>query len=124
MHMNGTLGYSSPIDENTIDRGDPYAAGAETIAPGIVEYAQQIRIVGEDLIGAIARIRAQVQMSDTQRQLLDMQIERARTGQPPLNLAQYGLGGATQPQMILGMTPQTLLIVAVIVALVLAARKG
>lgn len=88
-------------------------------APGIVDYAAQIQTVGESLIQAIARARATLQMSDFQRQMLDIQLQRAQAGQPPLSVQNYmqgGIGGFDQKTV--------LLILAAVVALYLVTRKN
>lgn len=77
-----------------------------TIAPGIVDYAQTIRSVGMSMIDAIAQARNTLAMSDAQRQMLDIQIQRAQSGQPPINTAQYFSGGSPLNQAI---SSQTLL---------------
>jgi hypothetical protein len=60
------------------------------IAPGIVETADRIKVAGEDWITSISRAMGQVAMADYQRRLLNVQLDRARQGLPPLNAAQYG----------------------------------
>lgn len=95
-----------------------YAQTADQIAPGIVDYARQFQAVGESLIEAISRARMTLSMSDAQRQLLQVQIDRARQGLPPLQTTQYTGGGA-------GISTQTLLLVALALgALILMTRKG
>jgi hypothetical protein len=66
---------------------DPFAVVANQIAPGIVQYAQSIATAGETLVSALVRARSMVSMNDTQRQLLDIQLQRAQNGLPPLNTA-------------------------------------
>lgn len=83
-----------------------YAQEAEKIAPGIVDYAQTIRSVGMSLVDAIAQARNTLAMSDAQRQMLDIQIQRAQAGQPPINSTQYFGGGSPLNQAI---SSQTLL---------------
>lgn len=73
-----------------------YAQQAEEIAPGIVDYANQIRLFGESLIDSISRARMSLAMSDQQRALLDVQLQRAQLGLPPIQTGQYGVvGGST-----------------------------
>ena len=70
------------------------------IAPGLVEVADRVRVEGEDWISAISRAMAQVSMADYQRRLLNVQLERARAGLPPLNASQYGVGvNVEMPQL-------------------------
>ena len=82
--------YGTPAAE---DRGfipEARSYGVETIAPGITEVADAIRVQGEDWISSISRAMGQVAMADYQRRLLNVQLERARQGLPPLDASQYG----------------------------------
>lgn len=62
---------------------------AEVLTPGIVSYAQQIATFGESLIDAIARAMNSVSMAQAQRDFLQLQVDRARQGLPPLNVDAY-----------------------------------
>ena len=64
--------------------------GIETIAPGLADVAQSIRVQGEDWISSVSRAMGQVAMADYQRRLLNVQLERARQGLPPLQASEYG----------------------------------
>lgn len=97
-----------------------YAQAANEIAPGIVDYAQQIKTVGMSLIEAISQARNTLAMSDAQRQLLDVQIQRAQAGLPPINTAQYTGGGSPLNQQI---SVQTLLLIGLGVFAVMALTK-
>lgn len=68
------------------------AYGVDTIAPGLLDVAGQIAVQGENWIAAISRAMGQVAMADYQRRLLNVQLERARQGLPPLDASQYGVG--------------------------------
>lgn len=72
-----------------------FAQTANEIAPGIVDIANSIRLVGESLIDAVSRARLSVAMTDTQLQLLDLQLQRAQQGLPPVDVSGY-LGGRPQ----------------------------
>lgn len=95
-----------------------FAAAADQAAPGIVQYAEQIRAIGESLIEAINRARLSVAMSDAQRELLDIQIRRAQQGLPPIQTGAY-----TNGQPAAGET-STLVWVALGVAAIALLRKG
>jgi hypothetical protein len=69
---------------------DARSYGVETIAPGISDVADAIRVQGEDWISSVSRAMGQVAMADYQRRLLNVQLERARQGLPPLDASQYG----------------------------------
>jgi hypothetical protein len=95
-----------------------YAQTADQIAPGIVDYARQFQTAGESLIEAISRARMTLAMSDAQRELLQVQIDRARQGLPPLQTTQY-TGG------VQGINNQTLILVALALGvLILMTRKS
>jgi hypothetical protein len=92
----------------------------EQIAPGLADVADRIRVQGEGWIEALSRAAGQVAMADYQRRLLNVQLERARQGLPPLDASQYGVGVNVQaPQL------NTLLIlgaVGIVAVLVLLRR--
>lgn len=70
-----------------------YAQTADEIAPGIVDYAKQIQALGESLVDAISRARLSLAMTDYQASMLDLQLQRAQQGLPPLP-TNYGTGNA------------------------------
>lgn len=72
-----------------------YAQTANEIAPGIVDYANSIRTIGESLVDAISRARMTLAMTDYQRGMLDIQLQRAQQGLPPLP-SNYGTGSGNQ----------------------------
>ena len=97
---------------NTSNLDQQYAISFEEIAPGIVSWANTAAAVGETLIQSIARIRTQVQMSEQQRMLIDLQLQRAQLGLPPAGYQQNT-----------GVSGTTLLLVAVVVFLLAKGRK-
>ena len=68
-----------------------WAAILDSTAPGILQQTDRIAVPGEDWISAIGRAVQTVAMADYQRQLLQVQLERARRGQAPLDASEYGL---------------------------------
>lgn len=71
-----------------------FAQSLDEIAPGIVDMTtQQAQASGENWIDSLARLLTAVVVTEQQRDLLRVQVERARAGQPPLNVSQYA-GGA------------------------------
>jgi hypothetical protein len=80
----------------------------ETVAPGILDQARAIAVEGEGWIDTVARAMTTVVMADYQRDVLRLQLERARQGLPPLDASQYGVGvsvgisPSTQQLLILG----------------------
>jgi hypothetical protein len=86
------------IDSTADDEARAY--GVDKLAPGLMEVADRIRVQGETWIEALSRAAGQVAMADYQRRLLNLQLERARQGQPPLDVSQYGVGVNIQaPQL-------------------------
>lgn len=72
-----------------------YASAFDESAPGIVQIAQSIQTAGESLINAISRARMQVAMTDYQAEMLELNLQRARAGQPPISASQYSGGNAS-----------------------------
>lgn len=114
------------MDENygtfaTENRG--FIPAIDTIAPGIIEQARSVAVEGEDWVSAVSRAMATVAMADYQRRLLNVQLDRARQGLPPLAASEYGVG------VSVGIDPATrnmLLIggVALVAFLLLARRRA
>ncbi len=73
----------------------------ETTAPGITVVATQQNVTPtQDWITTFARAVATVQMADSQRRLINLQLERARQGLPPLDASAY------TPGVSIGLSPQ------------------
>jgi hypothetical protein len=80
-------------------------------APGFNEKVASAAVAGEDYLTTAQRILPSVLMSYQQLQLMNLNIERAKQGLPPLDIAQYtgvgvnvGLSPATQQLvMVLGL---------------------
>jgi hypothetical protein len=90
----------------------------EAAAPGIMDKAASMAREGESIVESVARAASTIAMADSQRRLLNVQLERARAGKPPLDSSQYGLG------VSVGLSPQTVLLIgAALVAVVLLARR-
>jgi hypothetical protein len=88
--------------------GDPaYHTQVEYLLPGITPIIQTSAAPGEDWISTLARIGSAIVMTQQQRDLMEIQMQRARAGLPPLDMAAYsGLGvslgvSAATKQMIL-----------------------
>lgn len=94
----GLAGLFDTWDWSTQNVTDPmiseqYVSTFDIIAPGIVDYANSIKTVGMSLIDAVSQARTSLAMSDYQRQLLQVQIDRAKQGLPPT-------GAVTDPHSI------------------------
>lgn len=63
------------------------------IAPGLIDVANtQNTTPTQDWITTISRAMSTVIMADAQRRVLNVQLERAKQGLPPMDSSQYGLG--------------------------------
>ena len=86
-------------------------AASDIIAPGFNEKVAVSAAPGEDWLTTAQRIMTAVTMTYQQQQLMSLNIERAKQGLPPLDIAQYtgvgvnvGLSPATQQLvMVLGL---------------------
>jgi hypothetical protein len=97
----------SPPPLVTVDLSDAMAKAMNDTAPGILDKAAAIKMPGEDTIAAISRAMTGLTMTLQQRELMNLNIERAKKGLPPIDISQYsgvgvnvGLSSSTQ-QMIL-----------------------
>lgn len=73
--------------------GDPaYADTLEQIAPTITAKISEQQQPGESWVDSLARLLPILAATDQQRSLLNVQVERARQGLPPLNMSQYAAG--------------------------------
>lgn len=82
-------------DDPTLTNSYDWQTAFDESAPGIVQVARQIQTAGETLIDAVNRARLQVAMTDYQAAMLDLNLQRARAGQPPISAAQYSGGGSS-----------------------------
>lgn len=87
-------GYSDPNYS-----GDPYNpdayydAALEYTAPGITQVITEQRAEGESWMDTLERLLTVIIATDTQRQQMRVQLERARSGLPPYDfLGQPGTG--------------------------------
>lgn len=89
--------------------------------PGLAQAVKQSALPGEDWISAAFRVAQSAVLAESQRRLLNVQIERAKQGMQPLDASQYGLG------VNVGLSPQTLKMVgigaAALVVVLLLARS-
>lgn len=68
----------------------------DSIAPGIGEIVVSQQQPGESWIDTLAKAIPMLAATVQQQQLLNIQVDRARQGLPPLNVSQYS-GGTTSP---------------------------
>lgn len=108
MNPDGT--YTINVDSpplQFVDLSDAMQITMEQTAPGILDKAAAIKMPGEDTIAAISRAMTGLTMTLQQRELMNLNIERAKKGLPPIDISQYsgvgvnvGLSSSTQ-QMVL-----------------------
>jgi len=84
---------------------DQWAATLNQIAPGVTGALAD---GGSDWVGALERILPTIIATDAQRRILQVQLERARAGLAPLDVAGYGaavqvgIDPATRNALLLG----------------------
>lgn len=69
-----------------------YATSMETVAPGIVPLIAQTQVQGETWTDTLKRSLPIIAATYQQKQILDVQMDRAKQGLPPLDASQYGVG--------------------------------
>lgn len=78
------------------------AANLESIAPGVTDIIAQQQQPGQSWVDTLAQTIPLLITTASQAQLLQVQVDRAKKGLPPLNASQYaagvnvGLSGQTQ----------------------------
>ena len=93
-----TTNASDPYDIRT----GGYAGGLEQAAPGIVQKIQQTQVQGESWIDTLQKLVPALTMTVQQVQLMQLNIERAKGGLPPIDIASYsGIG------VNFGLSPET-----------------
>lgn len=75
--MTGSLGYEPALD---------------AIAPNFTSMVSQTSVPGESWVDTAQRLLTAIVVTDQQRQMLNIQLARAKQGLPPLSNADYGLG--------------------------------
>lgn len=78
-----------------------YRAALETLAPNITGIVEKTKVPGESWMDSIIRVLPAIFATEQQRRLLQVQVERARAGQPPLDVLQH------TPGVSVGITPAT-----------------
>lgn len=110
-----------PQDAMSFDVTIPgaYASSLETMAPNVTQLVTAQQDTGEAWYDALARLLPVLAATYQQKQLLAVQVERARAGLPPLAVEQYAPGANVN----VGLSPdlQRLLIIGGAVALGLLA---
>lgn len=86
-----------------------YAAVLDKVAPGVVQKIAQTQVPGESWIDTLTKLVPALTMTVQQVQLMQLNIERAKNGLPPIDIASYtgvgvnvGLSPATRNLLIYG----------------------
>lgn len=74
------------------DYSPQYIDSLEVIAPGITAEIQNEQQGGESWIDSLSRLLPILATTYQQRQLLEIQVDRARQGLPPLDASAYAPG--------------------------------
>lgn len=82
-----------PVVSNPPDRLPEFAQAIEQFAPGFSRFLPTTD-EAQDWVSSIAQAAAAVELTRAQRELLQIQMDRARAGLPPLDSSQYGLGAS------------------------------
>jgi hypothetical protein len=110
----GPGGNLRPVE--TTNASDPYniktgnyAAVLDQAAPGIVQKIAQTQTPGESWIDTLTKLVPALTMTVQQVQLMQLNIERAKNGLPPIDIASYsgigvnvGISPATRNLIIYG----------------------
>lgn len=97
----------------------------DTIAPGITAEIGANQSQGETWMDSLARLLPILATTYQQKQLLEVQMQRARQGQPPLDVSMYapsvrvGLSEDTKNMLLIGGA----VVAAIVVAMMLNKRK-
>lgn len=75
---------------SVLDTG--YAQVFDYVAPGLNDMIEGQQQPGESWLDSVARLLPIIAATDQQRQLLQVQVDRAKQGLPPLNVSQYSAG--------------------------------
>lgn len=83
-------------------RGGGYDKVLNQVAPGIVQKITQTQSAGESWIDTLSKLVPALTMTTQQVQLMQLNIERAKKGLPPVDIAAYsGIG------VNVGLSPDT-----------------
>lgn len=75
-----------------------YAVEIDKIIPGAAQQVETSKVPGESYIDALIRLASAFTIADSQRRLLNVQINRASQGLPPLDMSNYSVGATVNVQ--------------------------
>lgn len=83
--------YDSPPADPNVDASG-FSASLEQIAPNVTTMITQQQQPGQTWFDSLTSLLPIIVATDQQRQLLQVQVDRAKQGLPPLDVSQYGAG--------------------------------
>lgn len=86
-----TFDNSDMVERQTLADSD-FSSSLEQVAPGISSLVDDAQGPNESWMTALARLLPAVAATYQQKQILDIQVQRAQQGLPPLNASQYAAG--------------------------------
>lgn len=117
-----TLSTDDPIFVFDTSPSADQAQQLEASAPGVTGIIASQQVQGETWMDTLSRSLPIMAATYQQKQILDVQVDRARQGLPPLNASQFAAG------VQVGLTPDVKNILIMggigIVALMMFMRKG
>jgi hypothetical protein len=107
--MSLQLSPDTPDYTNMLDLPDDYRFNFDTVAPGFNAKISSTQLPGESWIDTAQKLLTAVTMTQQQRSLMQLNIERAKLGQPPIDINAYtgvgvnvGLSQGTQQLVMYG----------------------
>lgn len=86
---------------STDDYNAAYATAINAVAPNTTTVISQVATPGEAWYDTLARALPMVAATYQQKQILGVQMDRAKAGLPPLDMSQYAAG------VNIGLSPDT-----------------
>jgi hypothetical protein len=80
------------MNELQFNIGPEYSTALETVAPGINGLMVDTAMPGESWETVLQRLLPMLAATYQQRQILNIQLERAKAGLPPIDAQQFGAG--------------------------------
>jgi hypothetical protein len=74
----------------------------ESVAPTIIQKIEEQSAAGETWVGTLQKLMPALAMTWQQREIMQIQLERARQGLPPLPNSEFG----AQAKVSIGLDPQ------------------
>jgi hypothetical protein len=120
---NALTGAALPATDPTSGITYDYSSALDSISPGLgASTVQAASTSGQSWVQTLSNLASSLVLANSQRQLLNVQLQRAQQGLPPLDASQVGLG------VSVGISSQTQKLVmlggaALLIVLFLTMRK-